>query len=327
MLTIEKKIEISKAAKAWISQTDPSFSQAQLAKRAGVNVSYVSQIVNGKFEMQNGKKYAMIGDAQFYRIAKAIDFRFEDEMIWEKVNNYKDIHRVLSKAQRKSLQYSIQGASGLGKTFSLERYCLLTPNAHYIKATENMTSRDLVNTIIHNLGMSDDFRGNHEKIMAIAHYVTGQKGRHLVIVDEIDRPKRQSGIIGVCKDLSDAFKGKAAFVMCGANLVNDIRKLAEKNIAGYATLKRRMCRNTFTAASLLPSEIREVLSSEGIESASVQNLLSQKCRDLDSLTDWIRDIREWQESSGKKIAHQDVYQLLEFDSDPDQSLTTFKKSA
>ena len=315
-LSLDQKRELSEAVNRWIDESNPARSGNKLAEKAGVNPSYISHIKSGKFQFQSGDRIVVIKDSYFQRIADAIGHRLDERLHWEFIDNFKKITKACRKAQKRAIRMVIDGWTRMGKTHSLEHYNATNDYVLYVKCTQNMSSKDLLDEIPHALGVHDGIRGNHNKLRTIKGMITRHKG-YLIIIDEVEVVK--PGIYGVLKDISDWAHGKAGFVICGMDIINKLDKLATLRKPGFPQLRGRFFGNkVLTASTLTQAEVVNVCEHEGISNTGAQNVMAQFVTDLDMLAQYVADVKDWQEANRKKITGRELAELLEI------NVTSFK---
>lgn len=319
--TLEQKRIVTEQVNTWIDEKNPARSGAKLAEKAGINTSYLSFIKAGKYQTEASGRIVSIKDSYFQRIADAIGLRLDDTLHWDFIENFKRIQRACRKAQRKAIRMVVDGWTRMGKTHALENYAAANDYVLYVKCTQNMSAKDLLEEILAALGVHDlqHIRGNHAKLRTIKGLITNRKG-YLIIIDEVEVVK--AGIYGILKDISDWAHRRAGFIICGMDIVRKIDKLAGNHKPGFPQLRGRFFGNqVLTASKLSQGEIVEVCQFEGITNTGAQNVLAQYVTDLDMLAQYVRDVKDEQEKRAKKLTGQEVIELL------DISVTTFKKSA
>ena len=319
MLQLEHKQAITDALKQWINEENPARSGNKLAEKCGVSASYISSIKNKRYEYEvNGRPFS-ISDATFYRLADALGIRFDGQLHWPFLDNFKRIQRACRKAQSKAIRMVIDGGTRMGKTFAQEDYAITNDYVVYVKCTQNMSSKDLLDEILTALGVHDLIRGNHNKLKMIKSMITRRKG-YLIIIDEVEVVK--AGIYGVIKDISDWANGKAGFIITGMDLIRKLQNLADRGKPGFPQLRGRFFGNkVVTASSLTQSEVIAVCDAEGITNRTAQNVLAHEVQNLDVLAQYVADIKEWQEKHSTKIKGEQVVDLLGL------HLTTFERRA
>lgn len=304
----EHKLMITEAVNQWLDPANKEHSQSKLAEQSRVNPAYISAIKNGIFTSGSGsEQQANIGDAIFHRLADFLDVKFEGGLFWGELYNYKRIEKLCRKAQTKRIREIIDGPTGQGKTFTLEKYSKRNNYVIYVKCTMNMTAKNLVDAILNRLNVHDRIRGLHEKLETIRRIVTGRQG-YLIIIDEAEVVK--PGIYAVIKDVSDFVQNKAGMIICGFGLVAKLDRLAGKGKPGYPQLRRRFFGNIEVLNSVSDQEIVEILISEKIHNKGAQNVIVSQCADLDKLAQWVGDIKDWQKREGKQITGEEVCKMF-----------------
>lgn len=320
-LTLEHKRIVSDAVNQWVDEKNPARSGAKLAEKAGINASYLSLIKSGKFQFENRNdgRVVHIKDSYFQRIADAIGLLLDDTLHWNFLANFKLIQRACRKAQKKAIREVLDGWTGTGKTHALEHYAATNDYCLYVKCTQNMNAKDLLEEILSALHVHDVIRGNHNKLRVIKNMITNRRG-YLIIIDEVEVVK--PGIYAILKDISDWAHNRAGFIISGMDIINKLDKMANAGRPGFPQLRRRFFGNRVTTATKLsPEEVIEVCDHEKIINKGAQNILAQYVTDLDMLVQYVRDIKEWQEQNGKKITGQEAIELL------DISITSFNRKS
>lgn len=303
-LSREHKQMVTEAVNQWIDPNNNERSGNKLADLARISSAYVSRIKDGTYSFKNGETESQIGDQAFHRLADYLDVKFEGGLYWPMIRNYSRIERICRKAQKKAIRYTIDGPTGQGKTFTLEKFSKKNEYVIYVKCTMNMTAKNLVDAILNKLNVHDNpVRGVHEKLELIRKIVTGKKG-YLIIIDEAEVVK--PGIYSVIKDISDFIQNKSGMIICGFGLINKLDRLASREKPGYPQLRRRFFGNIETLGKVTDSEVVDICLNEGINNKTAQNVIVSQCEDLDKLAQWIADIKEWQKSEGKKITGHEV---------------------
>jgi DNA transposition AAA+ family ATPase len=307
MVTLTQKQQVSEAVRGWIDEKNPARSGNKLAEKSGVSNAYVSKIKNGEFDYEVNNRLFTISDAAYHRIADALGLRFDGQLHWDFLHNFRLVQRVCRKAQRRCLRYILDGWTGQGKTYSLEHYAVTTDYSLYVKCTQNMTAKGLLDTILERLGQHDLIRSNYDKIERIRRVLLNRKG-YLIIIDEAEVVK--PGIYAVIKDIADFTNGKCGFVLCGMELIKKLEALAGRHKPGFPQLRRRFFGNQAEVQHLSQAEIIQVCEFEKVTNKGAQNILATTVKDLDMLSQYIADIKEWQQANDKKITGPEVVQLL-----------------
>lgn len=308
-LNREHKQMITEAVSKWIDAANPERSQNKLAEASKVNPAYVSQIKQGIYTISAGGRDtdSHIGDNTFHKLADFLDVKFDGGLFWPELRNFMRIERICRKAQRKAIRYIIDGPTGQGKTFALEKVAKKFSYVVYVKATRNMSANDLVEALLIEMGISGNFRGIHQKIQAIGKKTNNQRGI-LVIIDELEQVR--PAVYAVIKDVCDAVQGRAAMVICGFGLIEKLDRLAGRQRAGFPQLRRRFFGNIENLGSVTEQEIVEICTKEGITNKGAINVIVHECEDLDKLSQWIADVKDFQKAEGRKITGEEVIKLF-----------------
>lgn len=306
-LTREHKSMITEAVNQWLDPNVKEHSQNRLSELSKVNPAYISAIKNGNFSIDSGETKGNISDAQFHRLADVLDVKFDGGLLWPELHNYKRIERLSRKAQNRKIRVILDGPTGQGKTFTLEKFSKRNNYVIYVKCTMNMTAKNLVDAILQRLNVHDKIRGLHEKLETIRRIVLSRQG-YLIIIDEAEVVK--PGIYAVIKDVSDFVQNKAGMVICGFGLVKKLDRLAAKGKPGYPQLRRRFFGNVEELGKVTEQEIVDILIAEGITNKGAQNVIADQVDDLDKLAQWVTDIKDWQKREGKKITGEEVCRLF-----------------
>lgn len=309
MLTIEHKHAITEAVRQWIDDKNPARSGNKLAEKASVSNAYISKIKAGQYEYElQGGRSATISDAVYHRLADALGIRFDGQLHWSFINSFKLIQRTCRKAQKKAIRMIVDGYTGQGKTFGLEHYAVENDYVVYVKCTQNMSAKGLLDAILERLGVHEVIRGNHAKLETIRKIVTNRKG-YLIIIDEVEVVK--AGVYAVLKDISDFTHNKCGFMISGMDLIMKLDNLAGRHKPGFPQLRRRFHGNQVNIPTLSQGEIVAVCEHEKITNKGTQSVLARTVRDLDMLSQYVADIKEYQEANGKKITGEECVQLLD----------------
>lgn len=305
-LLIEHKQMITEAVNHWLDGS-PSRTGSKLAANAGVSSAYLSKIKNGEFETISNGNTATISDAIFNRIANALGVRFDGQMHWDFLTSFRITQRACRKAQKKAIRIIMDGWTGQGKTHGLEYYSVTNDNVVYVKCTQNMTAKGLLDAILHKLHVAEIVRGNYAKIEMIRKVMINRRG-FLIIIDEVEVVK--PGIYAVLKDISDFTQNKCGFMISGMDIITKLQRLAGNNKPGFPQLKRRFFGNQVDVPMVTQKEIIAVCEHEKITIKEVQNILAEYVKDLDMLSQYVADIKEWQQANGRNIKKEEVVQLL-----------------
>lgn len=247
-MEIAKKQEIAEALKGWHDPNDTERSFKVLSAKTNVNTSYMSLMSRGLHETPNKSRGAgtPIPDAAYYSLAEALGVSTQTD-VHLPTKSYVKGYNACSYAQRTARRVLMDGDSGSGKTYLLERYAKENDKVLYVKCTSRMKGRDLIQRIIDLLGIRTDKKSDSGKISEIARKVLGVKG-YLIIIDEAESVSKD--IYRVIKDLEDATYRKCGMVLCGMGLKGELEAGAKRRAKLMPQLLRRFRGNVCLLESL-----------------------------------------------------------------------------
>lgn len=201
--------------------TSKVMSQANFARYCGVNPSYLSNILNGKFMYNTGEKDVAISDGYFEAIARAIGMSLA-VAYWRTVHTPQFIEMIatLEDAKKRGAAKMILGQTGCGKTFSTNRFVEANPiNTYRITVSNQHKIQDVTNDLGSVLGVRmDNQRARAQRMRAISDKLRDlrmQGGRPVVIIDEAEN--MTNGMIGLCKGIYDAINEYCGLVLIGTD--------------------------------------------------------------------------------------------------------------
>jgi uncharacterized protein (DUF2249 family) len=310
-MELEQKQQVTEAVSQWIDEKNPARSASKLAEKSGVNAAYISRIKNGEYEMQSGGgRITVISDHHFHRLAEAVGFKFDDEYKWDFINSYKLAYNVMRKAQRKQLRGIIDGDTGQGKTFTSKWYNRENDYVLFIECSRNMTGKALINTMCDKLGIELPTRTTpFEKLELIKKVLTSRRG-YVIMFDQVGKAEVKPSIYGVIMDIAVAIEGKAGMVISGYKVTEMLTHNYNRHVPGMRQLARRFMSNTYELPQLTTNEIALVCEQEGITNKGAVTVLQKHVRDLDMLSQYVRDVQDFQKKYAKKITAEEVIDLF-----------------
>lgn len=155
--------------------TKYGFSQNMLSAKIGISTSVLSQIL--------AETYPYIQDNFVWMqvrkfIEKASSPIYETKLL-------KVVHNTLNRTFEEKEISCITGASGAGKTTAIENYCLINPNALYIRVNQVMTRKYLLISLLKSIGQPVEGYTLFE-LFEIFSESLARKNR-IIIVDEAER--------------------------------------------------------------------------------------------------------------------------------------------
>ena len=310
-MELEQKQQVTDAINQWVDDKNPARSASKLSEKSGVNAAYISRIKNGEYEMQSGGgRITVINDSHFFKLAEAVGLKFDDEYKWDFLNSYKLGYRVMRKAQRKQLRAIIDGDTGQGKTFISKWYNRENDYVLFLECTRNMTGKAMINSLCDKLGIELPVRTTpFERLELIKKVITNRRG-YLIVFDQVGKNEVKPSIYSVLMDIAVAVEGKAGMVISGYKVTDMLTHQYNRHVPGMRQLARRFMSNTYELPQLTTNEIQLVCEAEGITNKGAITVLQKHVRDLDMLSQYVRDIIEYQQKEGKKITGEEVISLF-----------------
>lgn len=210
------KNQISEGARQYINTK--GMSQADFARYAGVGASYLSNILNDKFEYNaGGEKMVQISDSNFEMIARAIGMSLM-VAYWRTVETpqFIEVIQTLENGKARGTAKMIIGETGCGKTYASDRFVKENPiHTYKITVSNQHKIRDVTGDIGEIMGVSmphtkaSRMRAISSKLMDIRL----QGGKPQIIIDEAENMTH--GMIGLTKGIYDGIREWASLVIIG----------------------------------------------------------------------------------------------------------------
>jgi DNA transposition AAA+ family ATPase len=137
MLQAEEKQRIREAAAEHIARHE--MSDGELARTAGINVSYMSAILNGKETV--GRDSVVIKDKYYMQLAETIGLQL-DKSYWGKVDTreFIEIIQQLEQAKAQGMTKTLICNTGKGKTYAVRKFEKAHPNYTYVITINSLMS-------------------------------------------------------------------------------------------------------------------------------------------------------------------------------------------
>jgi len=333
-MILDHKEQVTKALK------NSKLSQAEISRKTGVNKSYVSKIKNGtyhnEYKTKGEIKTSYIPDDVFLKLAGVLGVHFSeneaknisksnedtfDKWHWE-TNAYFSITARCKDAQIRKRRVIIQGQTGIGKTYSLQKYAK-NPHVIYAKATASMSANDFVTEILEAFGLTN-FKGNlRKKVKAIQEFISlNTEINYLLIVDELENVRKN--IFKTVKEVADFCENKCGVVLCGIDLDDQLYAKSQKNQTPYMQLHRRFRGNRLILHSITKGledtpeilaeqdEIKMILDGFGISNPMIIRWFKAKINDFDTLNLYLNDVVTAFDTKGMNIEMLSVSILNQF---------------
>lgn len=144
--TIAKKEEISLATKNYLENNN--MSQSDFNRTTGFPSDYLSSILNKKWEKEYPKQ------EHFEKLADLIEFSYK-KMYWQHFDTdfFNEIEGVFLVAKKERKLCGVDGLTGIGKTYALERLSRTSANNYYVKVEPSQSRLDFLENILDTMGI------------------------------------------------------------------------------------------------------------------------------------------------------------------------------
>ncbi len=281
------------------------FSQAQLAKMAGVGAAYVTQILQGKTHIGE----TQIKDKYYIDLCKAIDYEITVKK-WRHFNtaNYMLQFTEVENARENKTRLVVDGDTGSGKSYFCKKYKKTKPNNTFIVkclAVEN--SKEFAKNIAGVVGV-ETIGTAGVIIKKIADKLRNLDGDAILIIDEAEHIGNKSGYINIIKSLADLLEDKVAFVLIGMDISKILQRGFERKKQNFRQTARRFAKRV-ECFDDIADDIRNICNELSITNKNVQKWLINRVHNFDELRVVIFDALEESEKSGAEISVQMLNQL------------------
>lgn len=218
-------------------------SANDVAKKSGVNSSYISCMRSGSYQINAGDKVVDIADKYFEQIASYINFKLEKNY-WEVVptSQMKQILSILEDAKQYGYTNVIIGQTGCGKTFVSDLFARNYPLDCFMMTVGSQdTLTDIIDRVCEKVGVPIE-KTKSKTIRMITRKLKMMRmdgHRPILIFDESEYMK--SAALCNMKELYDGLNGICSIVLMGTEqLLRHLDKMRKKNRDGIPQLYRRI---------------------------------------------------------------------------------------
>lgn len=233
--TIAKKEEISLATKKYLEQKD--MSQSDFNRATSFPSDYLSKILNRKWENEYPKQ------EHFEKLADLIGFSYKKKY-WQhfKTDFYEEIKGVFLVAKKECKLCGVDGFTGIGKTYALERLSRESKGNFYVKVEPSQSRLDFLENIIDTMKIKTSTRNAFKMQGLIVERLKTTK-EALLILDECEYISKTH--FDMIKTIYDNIKGSAGILICGFGIKEliDKKSLSTQGKKGWSQLRRRINQN------------------------------------------------------------------------------------
>lgn len=218
-------------------------SANDVAKKTGVNASYLSNMRAGNFTVLSGTNQVAIADKYFENIAKLIGHNLV-KVYGQRVATPQLKRIIASLEGAKEMGYTsvLIGETGSGKTFTVDIFARSYPLDCFVVTVGSQDNMgDLLDKIAEKIGITTE-KTKSRTLRAITRKMKSMRSdglRPMLIFDESEYMKQPA----LCnlKEMYDHLYGVAALVLIGTEqLIKNIEKMRRKNRDGMPQLYRRI---------------------------------------------------------------------------------------
>jgi DNA transposition AAA+ family ATPase len=308
MLNETQKQHIVTAAAAYI--TDKGISNKAFSDLAGINPSYLSHMLNGKWnEVPAGNKLVSLDNKYFAAIAKACGYA-PTAQAWGHLEtiNYQYMVQTFTECRGHRMPVCIDGGTGAGKTYTAERYKQLCPQETYlVRCSGDLTSKSFMVELAESLNLR--VTGATSEIRKACVNRLKRDSQPLLIIDEGENLK--DGAWDSIKTMMDALKGHCGMVVIGANeFEHTLRAKSDRMRRSFPQIYRRIKEGGIK--KLVPMEmvdVTDICNTVGIADRKVQQLLFDHYRNIGELSGAIQSLLR--EAGADAITHQLAKRILD----------------
>lgn len=267
------KKQLQESVIEWLDQGE-DYTQAELARKTGVDKAYVSQIKNGKWDK------AIPSISVWQKLVHFFGYDFHIDSF-----NYKSIQGACRRAHEEHIRVGIDGYTGAGKTYALRRYARQFPNVFLVMGDPDATRKDFVTQLADQVGV--DPRGSIYKVkVRIIQAIQNRRGKCLLILDEGEYFK--TSIWHTVKSLCDELEGKCGVVISGI-LHELLLKFKNRRHVGFAQLTRRFEFKWLKMQAISKREITQTCKDHGINDHNAIKWFLARVSNYDALSILVKD--------------------------------------
>jgi hypothetical protein len=250
---------------------------------------------------REGKEiFSSIKDRVFLKLAAAIGM--ETTSSWRHFNtdNFMFVCNKLDAMRANKLPGCIDGDTGAGKSYSIDRYRKEYPgNTYVVTCDGDMSVKDFVVSVAEAVGCETE--GTKIDIRKRITKTLIRKDSPLLVIDEAENLK--VGAYDGIKAMMDALKGICGIVLVGANDYEEkLKKLAERKKNSFPQIYSRLKQGHFER--LMPfddDDVTIICQQMGISNPEVVSYLAAICDNMRELEGCVSDLIDESLRTGRPI--------------------------
>src|SRR5690242_7832966 len=190
-MTEELKYQIVSAAQDYAQKN--SLSNNDIAGRTKISSSYLSSMFRNNFTVQAGGKPVEIADKYFYRLAEFCGLAIKKNY-WPVVQTaqFMEVISRLEDAKKSGRISVIICDTGLGKTYSVDKFCHAHPQHTYkVTVSDAHKLRDILNEILDQLHIQEGWSTSSKLNLIAAKFKELKRSgaQPILILDEAENMK------------------------------------------------------------------------------------------------------------------------------------------
>lgn len=282
----ELKLKVIDHAQKWAASN--KLSQAELAKRTGINAGYISNMIRNNFIVEVDGKEVFIADKWFYQLADRTGYAVK-KSYWSTVQTkeFEMIIHALTVAKNESKVTTIINDTGLGKTYTVDKFEMVNPLHTYRITVNSMHKlRDIINELANLLGTTIRHNSIDTFFTIIKRLRELKMMGHqpLVIIDEAENLKLP--VIQMLKGLYDGIINYASIVMIGTSQLTDaLQRLSHSNKNGAPQFSRRIKAGIIVIPAY--KDFKPFFEKFKIQDKGLRDLLTRLCGNYGELHDYL----------------------------------------
>jgi DNA transposition AAA+ family ATPase len=259
---MENSVKQSIVDKTRLRMNSMGLSTNKASKLIGVNIAYLSNMLNGKWDSISDDKWNLLSSWAGARVGWQI----------APTHNMKRVANLCASAQNLSISYGISDEAGTGKSAGLRRYAQENSNVVYVECDEYWSKRDLVENILRALGREPS--GNVSSMIDKIIYILKSMEKPLVIFDEAD--SLRDGVFGLFKTLYNKTENSCGFVLAGGLFFRErLRKGCNKNKQSYKEIYSRIGGELKQLKPLQVEDVEAICLNNGVQQSELGMVISK----------------------------------------------------